>query len=184
MASFDRLSSLLHALPTELYDEIYKLTFTPRTDKIDLTKSYRPPNELQVDRAHRAEFARKYYSTTRFVTDDEDVLCTWLASLRPEEGKLLTDVRLLCELDASRSPPDRYENLQLTAARLADVLADGYVHMIRRFQRTGESFQCLSPPRCDFVRVQDASTGTLSEPISDYPVSLDSHPVNFRASES
>lgn len=43
----------LHALPPELYNEIYELTFTPTSTDIYVDEGYKPPATLQVDRATR-----------------------------------------------------------------------------------------------------------------------------------
>lgn len=48
------LSDLVQALPQELYDEIYDLTFTKTTDVIHVNKAYRPPSSLHVDWESRA----------------------------------------------------------------------------------------------------------------------------------
>lgn len=44
----------VQALPTELYDEIYDLTFTsPASTEVFITKEYQPPALLRVSQATR-----------------------------------------------------------------------------------------------------------------------------------
>lgn len=51
METFDEK---MHALPQELYDEIYDLIFVPRHEHVYINKCYRPPAILQVSQATRA----------------------------------------------------------------------------------------------------------------------------------
>lgn len=93
------LRQYLDALPNELYDEIYKLVFTADLVSRQITKSYKPPAQLQVSRETRKEFAKSYYrkgavfySGSPPVTEEPDedfvreivIYSKWLYSLERE----------------------------------------------------------------------------------------------------
>lgn len=64
-----QLANLVQALPQELYDDIYILTFTFEPGTIvdlddETNKAF--PSIMQVDRFHREEIAKIYYSTACF----------------------------------------------------------------------------------------------------------------------
>lgn len=62
----DELRSGLSNLPQELYDEIYSFVFAPPpTNTRDLNmKTYKPPIQLQVNRATRKIFSKEYYGAS------------------------------------------------------------------------------------------------------------------------
>ena len=62
------LPELVQALPQELYDEIYDLTFTADDNAtVELRRDSKPfPSLLHVDRSSRDIFAKSYYANTTF----------------------------------------------------------------------------------------------------------------------
>lgn len=65
----EELSDFLQDLPQELYDKIYDEVFTAEPAERTVTSKYKPPVQIRVSRASRAQFARSYYgqgSTFRF----------------------------------------------------------------------------------------------------------------------
>ncbi|KAF2162682.1 hypothetical protein M409DRAFT_58094 [Zasmidium cellare ATCC 36951] len=63
----DPLAIRVQKLAPELFDEIFDLVFTLDDDpSVILTHDYKPPPQLQVDRASRATFAATYYPNTAF----------------------------------------------------------------------------------------------------------------------
>jgi hypothetical protein len=88
----EQLHAGLQSLPQELFDEIFKLTFTHNADQIFLTKDYRPPSQLQVSHQTRKDFIRSYYGETKLISQVDYVvrvsamweakcLGSWLSSL-------------------------------------------------------------------------------------------------------
>ena len=90
----------LYDLPQELFDRILHFTFTPYTKeekKPHITKDWKPPSVVQVDRRTRRQFLMQYYNRPFHfdVDDDEGELCaTWLDTMPPEERNLLLHVVL------------------------------------------------------------------------------------------
>lgn len=74
------LDGNIQALPQELQDLILEFLEEIQTpDRIILTTHYKPPSALQLNRKRRAEFAKKYYSTTVF----EFLTCEPLSGAEP-----------------------------------------------------------------------------------------------------
>lgn len=152
MASTDKLATLVQSLPAELYSEIDDLTFLPTAGTIDLTTPYRLPNELQVDRASRKLFARRYYHDSIFTARNTDDVVSWLLSLRFNHFWLPREVRLLV------FPDDRHARsygLRMTARQLRDAVDSG---------------PCLGNyniRECGFLRVQDKERGELTPSMID-----------------
>lgn len=93
------LATHVQSLPKELYDEIYNLVFTAKSnDRVNITPSYRPPAMLQVDSLSRSKFATSYYgmgkcnSGSWFVVDDKHTMCMWLRSLKKEHILLIGEI--------------------------------------------------------------------------------------------
>ena len=61
MAAGENLAACLQKLPQELYDKIYEQVFTADSKERVIDKGYKPPAQLQVDRASREKFADSYY---------------------------------------------------------------------------------------------------------------------------
>ncbi|KAK4494797.1 hypothetical protein PRZ48_014153 [Zasmidium cellare] len=94
MATFDQR---VQNLPTELFDEIFALVFTlDEEPSTTLTKDYKPPARLQVDRASRADFATTYYSNTIFdlppARHDDETFGRFLKSLPAAHRVLIRNI--------------------------------------------------------------------------------------------
>lgn len=85
------LASLVQALPGELYNKIYDLTFT-FDDIYNIDRNYKPPSSLQVNRATRNAHMKIYYRSIFHVGMEN--LIKWLASLTCGQARTLTDVLL------------------------------------------------------------------------------------------
>ena len=122
----DRLIELVHTLPSELFKEIYDLTFAlPRCGAlIDITKSYKPPSTHQVNHETRKILAERYYHgddiniANIFESRDAALLGKWLAVFAtrpnryttlitlpavPEEEDAALETRADCEADLVRA---------------------------------------------------------------------------------
>ena len=71
------LCDRLHALPQELFDEIYDFTFTVSAGKKIRTDWRVFPSVLQVNRAHRRELGEVYYGSNIFVVFDAKEAVKW-----------------------------------------------------------------------------------------------------------
>ncbi|KAK4494304.1 hypothetical protein PRZ48_014602 [Zasmidium cellare] len=81
------LRQRLEALPQELYDEIYDLTFTPDGGTRNISDTYRPPAQLQVSRATRLQFSKAYFGDGAvFRVQTEEVLGKWLPGSREPDS--------------------------------------------------------------------------------------------------
>ncbi|KAK4494793.1 hypothetical protein PRZ48_014149 [Zasmidium cellare] len=61
------LINRIHALPLELFDAIQDLVFTAAPDlTTNITKTYKPPVQLQISQSTRKSFAAAYYATMKF----------------------------------------------------------------------------------------------------------------------
>ena len=152
MTNIDQLATLVQGLPPELYNTIYEFTFSPSTDTINVTRSCRPPSELQVDRTSREFFARQYYGNSKFITTDMDITVHWLRVLRLQHLQYLQDVKLLFISDNDEG---RARDLRMAVRWLAETASDG---------SRGVDLRRLD---CTFLRVQDRKTGMRTEPVSE-----------------
>ena len=94
----DDLISRIHALPRELFDEIYDSVTTTSAREVRMTKSYEPPVLLQYNRNAREQCARSYYRNATFFFDvdmEAHYFFLWLMSLPPEHVRMLRDVRFV-----------------------------------------------------------------------------------------
>lgn len=89
------LASLVQALPKELYDEIYELTFTTNSSIRHITERYQPPICLQVSRSTRETVAASYYGKDSIFYITKEDCRKWVASLPPSRFEMLRDVRIL-----------------------------------------------------------------------------------------
>lgn len=102
----DKFNKRVQSLPQELFDEIYKLTFTSdaNTRYMD-TGKYATPSILQVDRKSRTMAAKSYYKNTifAFTTAERNFVRIkrvqyhgekWLGSLPPDHLKAVRGVKL------------------------------------------------------------------------------------------
>lgn len=94
----DNLPALVQALPPELYNEIFELTFTPPSEVYKMSKDYLRPSCLQVNRASRARFAASYYGKAAIFTFDKNdnyrMLVKSLESIPQEHLEAITDIRI------------------------------------------------------------------------------------------
>ena len=94
MPIMDSLPKQVQALPAELFNKTYDLTFTPATTAPTIDDSYFPPQLLRVNKASRALFAGRYYDPTKtFEIDDNHTCARWLDSLPDEHLRLVRTVR-------------------------------------------------------------------------------------------
>ncbi|KAK3617435.1 hypothetical protein LTR22_026731, partial [Elasticomyces elasticus] len=96
----DTLSVHLQALPVELQDEIYTLTFTAAPIVRYIDETYKPPALLQVDRASRTLFAKSYYGhvlvfecADTSMISGKTVMSSWFHSLTEEHQALIRRLR-------------------------------------------------------------------------------------------
>lgn len=110
------LADRVQALPPELFNKIYDLTFTtsptiPSPDSYNrqylifcrgygslqdrlIETPYQPPSNLQVNRATRANLAPAYYCGSLFYITKDD-LWDWLASLPTSHVHMIRKIRVL-----------------------------------------------------------------------------------------
>ncbi|KXS95454.1 hypothetical protein AC578_4715 [Pseudocercospora eumusae] len=83
----------IHNLPRELFDIIYRKTFTspPSASHIE-PGTYSPPSLLQTDRQSRAMFAESYFANSTFILPSEELLTRWLISLDPKHRALIQEI--------------------------------------------------------------------------------------------
>lgn len=96
------LKAFLEALPAELYNEIFKLTFITNGKVHKMDSSYKPPSSLHVSRDSRAAFAKSYYGEgihgnrcyrSIFYISSQD--CSrWIGSLAQNHVDMLEEVRV------------------------------------------------------------------------------------------
>lgn len=79
----DDLIYLAQSLPRELYDEVFRLTFTtPTNTPIVIGRGYTPPSTLSVNHTTRVKALQSYYSVSIFHFSDRSSLLQWLLSLQ------------------------------------------------------------------------------------------------------
>ena len=88
------LATCVQALPREIYDEIYMLTFAAHQQEVEITQNYKLPSVAKVDSTSRNIFA-KSYSCAVFRCSDEYLLQKWLIALPDSHAMMLTDVRVV-----------------------------------------------------------------------------------------
>ncbi|KAF2216975.1 hypothetical protein CERZMDRAFT_93040 [Cercospora zeae-maydis SCOH1-5] len=96
------LRDRMMALPQELFDEIYNLTFTADKQVRHITNalSGRPPHLLHVDRHSRKKFAASYYRNTTFLFPCDILFARWLRALKHVPGTAFAALYI-------RTPPPR-----------------------------------------------------------------------------
>lgn len=99
----EKINALVQGLPQELFDEVYRFTFTVSVaTAIEITETYIPPKLLQVDRASRSLFAASYYArNTFFAVSYRDAIIDWECSLTREHIDHFRDVYV--QIDEYRS---------------------------------------------------------------------------------
>lgn len=96
----DGFRALLHALPSELYDKIFDLTFTKCENSHAIDKTYKPPNSLLVSRSTRDQFAKSYCGDRSIFYISQFTLSDFIDSLTIEHRMLFSEIRLIdAELD-------------------------------------------------------------------------------------
>jgi hypothetical protein len=95
------LEEQVQSLPPELYNRVLELTFTAASDHpVLVTKAYKPPSILSIDRESRNKLIAEYYSENTF-----ELLClpwfiTWLSGLDKNHRSMVKNARLC--VDPSR----------------------------------------------------------------------------------
>lgn len=89
----DQLPALMQRLPQEIFDNIYQLVFTAASEPRQIDKHYRPPVQLQVDRASRKTFARIYYGDNSTFVLDSSIQIQWACSLPAAHFDKITRIR-------------------------------------------------------------------------------------------
>jgi hypothetical protein len=134
-----RLRELLQELPPELYDWIFRLTFTIDNDFCKIVKFRKDDGKqqrtslslLHVSRSTRAMYAPIYYGNSVFVLGDAKTGQNWLRSIADDHKKYLQDVRCLQSQPPRTTPPG---SLDVTLAAHAALLQPGHDinHELRR----------------------------------------------------
>lgn len=81
-----------------MQDEILELTLVLRPTTVAVNRKYRPPWQLQVNRATGKKVAENYYATSTFFVKDQDdrvtrVLGFWLKSLTEEHHNAIVCIQ-------------------------------------------------------------------------------------------
>ena len=97
-----RLAENIQKLPQELFDKIYKFTFTADPCIRYVNADLRAPSILRIDRTSRELAAQSYYGNTTFVVEVDQrsprlppAFVKWLNSMPTEHRKMLREVRLM-----------------------------------------------------------------------------------------
>lgn len=87
--------SLVQALPPELFNTIYDLTFSVNVSpsKYTITENFKPPACLQVNHASRQKLVESYYRCTIFYIN-EVLLYPWLRSLDADHIRRVRELRI------------------------------------------------------------------------------------------
>ncbi|CAK3953891.1 Hypothetical predicted protein [Lecanosticta acicola] len=93
------LTERVQALPAELFNRVLDYTFTlspSNNDIVEVTKAYKPPAILQIDRASRAKLMGRYYDDKIFTLDVEDPggCVAWIHSLTSANRQAILQIRL------------------------------------------------------------------------------------------
>ena len=91
----ESLEQLVKALPQELYDDIYQLTFTVSAGIRHIESTYKPPSCLQVDESTRNAFAEDFYNSGIFCVEFK-VVRRWASSLEVAHIRKIHEVRIRC----------------------------------------------------------------------------------------
>lgn len=84
----------VQALPAELLDEIFELTFTLEPDTcVSINKSYEPPAYLQVNTALRQQLTHLYYAQNIFIFCSVHDVRMWLNSLSRSNLRVIKRLR-------------------------------------------------------------------------------------------
>lgn len=126
----DKLPQLMCALPQEIYDKIYNLSFTidiahseddESAQIVRIDNVYRPPAIMQVDRTTRRAVAADFYPNMHFHGTNAALLVRWLCSIPYTHLELLKYVEHgITEPYTSKSPVDdaEYDELRFKAAEV------------------------------------------------------------------
>ena len=90
------LAECVQGLPAELFNYVLDLTLTINADTFTLDNNYKPPVQLQIDRASREEIAETYYGETTFIINrfrDFSKSAKFVESLPTEHVKLVKTIR-------------------------------------------------------------------------------------------
>lgn len=96
----------LHNLPKELFEKIKQHAFASLaivTAPVHITKEYKPPTMLHINRSLRDQAAYNFYGNGAvFGFDDLDTLIRWYGSLPAPHRDLVENMRITCT--AERRP--------------------------------------------------------------------------------
>ena len=102
----DDLARRIQSLPSELYAEIFDLTFTSSSTTVKVNSSYKPPSTLCVSRATRTNASSLYYAKFTFEFDAIDICETWVKLKSAEHVSLLNNLRIVWNVQ------QRYDSLE------------------------------------------------------------------------
>ncbi len=88
------LADHVQALPSELYNEVYQLTFTAKREIRQIDKSWKPPRLLQVNHHSRELFASSYYGEKSIIEIHKYLAHRWIKTLTQTHASHLREVRL------------------------------------------------------------------------------------------
>ena len=95
MAQNKTLAEFVQGLPAKLYNKILEYTLTIDEDEVVIDENWKPPVQLQINRATRAEVAEKFYRDTEFVDRDRfgNILPLFFERLSQEHASKITKAR-------------------------------------------------------------------------------------------
>lgn len=88
---------LLQALPREVFDLIYEMTFTRHSGLRHISADSKRPQRLQIDRKSRELFAKSWYGRDSIFVMNLEAAGPWLKSLPSRHFNMLTEIRLANE---------------------------------------------------------------------------------------
>ena len=121
----DSLAVLIQALPAELYDEIYNLTFAASaTETRTIDEHYDFPACLHVSHSTREQFAESYYGEGAIFFVHEKIAKTWLKCLPPAHARHVREIRYVENGGPRYWTPLNLAELARTGAKLIELLED------------------------------------------------------------
>lgn len=139
MAQSKTLAELVQDLPAELYNNILDYTLAIDEDTAVITKDWKPPVQLQIDRATRAEVTEKFYRDTVFTYRDSGfnnhIPSLFFGVLCEKHASMITKFRVPGYPMYEKGTPrgDYFIGIQLEPGRYPDVR--------RQIWKTLEDFQ-------------------------------------------
>ena len=106
ITSIDSMIQRIHSLPPDLFNVILSAFSTLHPPHpITLTKSHKPPPQLQICRPLRQEILRLHLDSIDFEVDDLDLLFNYLSSIPADGKKAPTWLDLVKSIHLHTSPP-------------------------------------------------------------------------------